>query len=187
MTTEATSLIYMMLISLCVYVCAKFMCHVNWWQILFSQLPVDALFCLPTDGAHWTRSNQRTNERNIYGRFSWLFLYLIPFHLCFSSICTRFHFAYIGLGFISTFDFESPIYYPEPKWRRKKQKHLRSVCVLTFLKWQLYGDGNAIVFCFYLPFDDCSIFIQWFQSNFCIIALRSPATECVGVRKRKQK
>lgn len=45
-----------------VYLCAKFMCHVNWWQILFSQLPVDALFCLPTDGTHWMRSNKRTKE-----------------------------------------------------------------------------------------------------------------------------
>lgn len=25
------------------YICAKFMCHINWWQILFSRLPVDAI------------------------------------------------------------------------------------------------------------------------------------------------
>lgn len=170
-----------------VYLCAKFMCHVNWWQILFSQLPVDALFCLPTDGTHWMRSNKRTNEQNIYGRFSWLFSYLISFHLLAVSSSA---FASISLTSVWA-SFQLSIsnrpFIIQSRSEGGKKKHLRNVCVLTVLKWHLYGDANAIILCFYLPFDDCSIFIQWFQSNFCIIALHSPATECIGVRKRKQK
>lgn len=158
------------------YTCIKFMCDINWWQILFSLLPVDALLlCFVCQ--HEMRSN-RVYPPTV---FSIAFIYVISF-VAIASFSLVWFVNIASLNSSLTFDFNA--HNLSQCQKPNERAHITNT-VAQHRNQQhslaLPLPGSMVSFYFYLAFDELAMFIQWFQSNFCI------GKQCVSVQMRKQK
>lgn len=176
----------------CTTVRTKFICHVNWWQILFSRLPVDAFFCL-----FRLNAIKQMNERlYLYRQFSWLFLYFIsfarhepilPFYVFSPSFSVSWFCRLHGVHSTLTFDFNAHILSMlnlEDRVEQKKEEKIASfkqiacMFILRLLVWHCdVVDADTYAFIFISHLMTLPMFIQWFQSHFCV-EHHSVVSEC---------
>lgn len=141
------------------YTCIKFMCDINWWQILFSWCSF-AMLCLSTQNAIELSASTDSFLDCFYVLFRLLQLLLLSL-VWFVNIAP--------LNSSLTFDFNTHILSQCEKERTRTQhnivaQHARQHWLaLSIARLAL----SMLSFYFYLAFDDFAMFIQWFQSNFC--------------------